>query len=420
MTATERLSPEEMVAVRKARGLRISKRSKIRERRPGEWFVPSESSGGAHVVLKDEEGETCSCPDFEINGGTTRCKHVWAVEYHRKTEMTEDGKTTTTTETLRVTYRQDWPNYNAAQCHEKEYAAKLLRGLCDSVREERQGRGRPRLPACDRVFAATMKVFTTLSTRRADGDMRDWAAKGFLSKAPSYNSVIEYLDDPKLTPILTAMIVDAAAPLRAVESQFAIDSSGFTTAVYRRWYDEKYGKERSEALWLKAHLMCGTKTNAVTSVMITDGNVSDSPQLPALLDATMKRFDVKELSADKGYSSFNNLEYAGKVGVEPFVAYKRDTLGTTGPEIWRKMFGYFQFKREEFLGHYHRRSNVESTFSMIKRKFGGNLRSKTRVAQENELLAKILCHNLSCLVHAMFELNVVPEFWPQAPTAALP
>ena len=39
------------------------------------------------------------------------------------------------------------------------------------------------------------------------------------------------------------------------------------------------------------------------------------------------------------------------------------------------MFHYFQFRRDEFLAHYHKRSNVESTFSMIKAKFGDHLRS---------------------------------------------
>jgi hypothetical protein len=51
---------------------------------------------------------------------------------------------------------------------------------------------------------------------------------------------------------------------------------------------------------------------------------------------------------------------------------------------------YFQFRKTEFLQHYHKRSNVESTFSMMKRKFGDSLRSKTDVAMINETLCKIL------------------------------
>ena len=54
---------------------------------------------------------------------------------------------------------------------------------------------------------------------------------------------------------------------------------------------------------------------------------------------------------------------------------------------------------------YHKRSNVESTFSMMKRKFGDSLRSRTDVAMINETLCKVLCHNLVVLIHEMYELG---------------
>ncbi len=44
-------------------------------------------------------------------------------------------------------------------------------------------------------------------------------------------------------------------------------------------------------------------------------------------------------------------------------------------------------------------------------KFGPALRSKTPVAQTNEVLCKVLCHNLCCLVQAIYELGIEPEFW---------
>jgi len=48
---------------------------------------------------------------------------------------------------------------------------------------------------------------------------------------------------------------------------------------------------------------------------------------------------------------------------------------------------------------------------MIKRKFGNSLRSKTKTAQVNEALCKVLCHNLCCLIQSMFEFQVQPDFW---------
>jgi len=59
---------------------------------------------------------------------------------------------------------------------------------------------------------------------------------------------------------------------------------------------------------------------------------------------------------------------------------------------------------------YHKRSNVESTFSMVKAKFGDSVRSKTEVAMKNEALCKILAHNLCCLISAIYELGIDPSF----------
>jgi hypothetical protein len=50
-----------------------------------------------------------------------------------------------------------------------------------------------------------------------------------------------------------------------------------------------------------------------------------------------------------------------------------------------------KFNQQHFMAAYHKRSNVESTFSMIKAKFGDRLRSKTRTAQITKPSAKFLC-----------------------------
>jgi hypothetical protein len=47
---------------------------------------------------------------------------------------------------------------------------------------------------------------------------------------------------------------------------------------------------------------------------------------------------------------------------------------------------YFALRREEFMGHYHQRSNVESTFWMVQSKFNTFVRSKTDTAMKNKVL----------------------------------
>ncbi len=78
---------------------------------------------------------------------------------------------------------------------------------------------------------------------------------------------------------------------------------------------------------------------------------------------------------------------------------------------WVRMYHYFVYQRDTFLTHYHQRSNVESTFSAIKRKFGDSLRSKSTVGQFNEVLCKVIAHNLCVLIAAIHELDLpAPEF----------
>jgi hypothetical protein len=51
------------------------------------------------------------------------------------------------------------------------------------------------------------------------------------------------------------------------------------------------------------------------------------------------------------------------------------------------MYHYFCLNREAFLARHCQRSNVESTFTVVKAKFGDSVRSKTPVATKNEVLA---------------------------------
>ena len=81
------------------------------------------------------------------------------------------------------------------------------------------------------------------------------------------------------------------------------------------------------------------------------------------------------------------------------------------------MFHYFQMNRDEFMRRYHVRSNVESTFSAVKRKFGDSVRSKSEVAMKNEVLAKLVCHNICCVIQEMHESGVDPTFWAEATAA---
>lgn len=74
------------------------------------------------------------------------------------------------------------------------------------------------------------------------------------------------------------------------------------------------------------------------------------------------------------------------------------------------LFKRIQADRDAFQAVYNNRPVVEAGIWSIKAKFAGSVRSKTFRAQVNEILFKVLCHNVDVLVHAAREygINIAP------------
>lgn len=127
---------------------------------------------------------------------------------------------------------------------------------------------------------------------------------------------------------------------------------------------------------------------------------------------------MNEVSTDKAYSSSANLQTVVNHQAQPYIPFKTTSRANkNAPAIWNRMYHWYSYNQKHFMAAYHKRSNVESRFSMIKAKFGDRLRSKTKTAQINEALCKVLCHNLCCVIQSTFELGIEPTFWAE-PTNA--
>jgi len=315
------------------------------------------------------------------------------------------------TQTARSTYAQDWPSYNEAQTQEKLMFLDILGELCSYIPIEngKRGAGHPKANLSEMVFSCVSKVYEQLSSRRVNSDLEIAKKMGYLDCTPHFNTILKYFNDPQLTPILTNLIQLSALPLKDFETTFAVDASGLSSAFYSRWLDHRFGYQGENVKihdWLKIHLICGVKSNIVTHIVVTDGYGSESPIFPELVQETAKNFEIKEVCADKGYSGRENMQAALDVGAFPYILFRSNSTGRArGNMAWRKLFLYFQTHRDEFMQHYHQRSNAESTFSMLKRKFQGKLMLKNEVGQINEALAKVLCHNITVLIHEAFEGN---------------
>ena len=115
------------------------------------------------------------------------------------------------------------------------------------------------------------------------------------------------------------------------------------------------------------------------------------------------------------YSSRRNLHAVADVGGTPYIPFKTGAVAKPkdrqkADPLWTQMYHHFTLRQADFNRHYHLRSNVETCFHMIKSKFGDKVRAKSDTAMVNEVLTRVLCHNVCVLIRTMYTLGITPVF----------
>jgi transposase len=311
------------------------------------------------------------------------------------------------TQSRRKTYSQsDNPRYDRAQQLEHQIFDSLLWDLLGSVKErisEVGRQGRPSIPFPVQAMVAIRKVHLSMSSRRARGLLiaLNSEGKGLLPRIPNYTAPSRFFNRPQATAILLGLIEQSGLVLKEIEDRgtVAVDSSGFCTTCMGAYCTEKHEPGRRHK-WLKAHLAIGVKTHIVLSALITDEHGADYTEfVPLLTRVRNVGHSHSTVVADKAYLGRGNFEGASDLGMEAYIPFKSNSRGLShGSPIWNRKYHEFMERREEFEEVYHRRSNVEATFSAIKRKLGEPLLSHNDGARINELLAKILAYNIGIVI----------------------
>lgn len=307
----------------------------------------------------------------------------------------------------------DWKSYNNSQTKEKIIFLRLLDDLCNLIDDDKFTMcGRKPKSLSHQIFCVCLKVYLNTSSRRVISDLELCRRRGFLGVVPHFNSVLNYFNNISVKRTLNYLIGLSALPLAQLEEKFAMDATGFSEHRYMQKWSDIRQKHYLHRKYRKAHCIYGTYSNVIASAIITEGTAADSPKFKQLLGDAAANFDVKEITADMAYSSRENMRYADQLGITPFIPFKKNATGNSkGAVVWNRMYKYFKNHRTDFMKHYHQRSNAESGFFMIKQRFGEFVSSKNDLAQTNEILAKILCHNICVLVQEMFISDLDIDFY---------
>jgi transposase len=308
-------------------------------------------------------------------------------------------------------YTQKWHLYNLAKCNEGRLFYKLLHELCQIIPEPEYKFGRPMASPRDLFFSLGLKLYSNFSSRKISSDLKHAEGYSYIKKAPHFNTLTDFLGCPATHDLLLKLLTISAMPLKELEDDYSMDSSGFGSYQYERWQKAKFQTKRGWRNYLKGHICIGTRTNIICSVSITPGNFSDIKQAPLLIKKTAANFKMKTVTGDKAYSSHRLFSLIKSYNAMPYIDFKANAAPTANsPEIWRKMFKYFQEHKEDFMKKYHRRSNVETVFSMVKVRLGEHLKCKNFENQRNELVMKFICHNVTVLIQEIYENEIHIDF----------
>ncbi len=315
------------------------------------------------------------------------------------------------------TYSQDWPLYQKACSQEKLMFLKILKDVVDfmMIEEEYKGNGRPSAYYGDILKSLCIKSYHNYSSWRLESELKIARAMGIIDEVYKRTTLMKYMQDEKITRLLHKLYKIIAQPIAPIELYFAADATGISNAYGNtRWINVRHTKEEAKHRreYSKLHIVSGCKTNIITSAKITKGNKHESPYFKPLLDDTAKIFNIKEVSADAGYLSRDNVKAVSDIGAMPFIMGKRNTnVAAKGPSTpWNSMLRLWKNKQMYFAEHYHKRSNVESTFGALKRKFGDFCRCKKPESQENEILCKIVCFNAAILSETLLSFDLKLDF----------
>ena len=311
-------------------------------------------------------------------------------------------------------YSQKWSEYDKAKTNENIFFKKLLQELLFITIDEVQipKRGRKPYSIIDKIFCMCIKIYHKSDLRKTTSILKELKQLHYLERAPSFKTLDNFFNEKDLNNILDELILISALPLANLEDTGAIDSTGFSTSRFDRWVNYKWGKhEGKERVWRKAHASVGCKTNVFFSVEVTEKNVGDAPLFEKVVGNKPLLFDLENFVADKAYSSRKILQFLHSMKIVPYIPFKKNTtIKSKGHHIWHKMFWHFKNHNDEFMEKYHKRSNIETSFHMLKSRFGDSVKTKSLVANSNEIKVKILCHNICVLIQEAFENNIFCDF----------
>ncbi len=216
-----------------------------------------------------------------------------------------------------------------------------------------------------------------------------------LKRTPHYTTLQKF--HSRIGNIFDIMLLHTHKVVNLSLKLVGMDSSGFNLNNPSHYYCHRIDNVKVKG-FIKAGLISDLDKQLVIGQVITDKQFNDASTFKPLLAQALNQGSVKIVTADKGYDSESNHEYAHAHGIQSIIPIRRKARRIKG--FYRKQMNKnFQKKI------YNKRAITETIFSVIKRTLRSNLTSRQTKNQINELKTRIIAYNMQRIVKIMEDVK---------------
>ncbi len=196
-----------------------------------------------------------------------------------------------------------------------------------------------------------------------------------MEKPPHQNTLTEWMNDERLTPILHEFLRITSLPFRAREIAAIIDSSKVSQLRNAHYQSVEYdGDERPGADWMKCHALVGVETMVVMAVAFS-GSVNkgthDINFVKPLMTEALKTFPLQFMLGDKAYLKEDILTWLWDQSIKAVIPVKkrwfRDEKKAYHESVMELVKWFDQDNGRIFHQFYRLRPKIEAFFSLLKR-----------------------------------------------------
>lgn len=195
-------------------------------------------------------------------------------------------------------------------------------------------------------------------------------------------------------------------------SNLFVDATGFTLQRVSSWFNLRLKRVIRRKDHYKLHVVGLERWQLILDFRITKGTRHDGPILRKMLRLIRK---IGLFFADGAYSCRATIKLILSKGGSPFIPFSKKATGKArGCMAWSIQFEFFKNLKWVWEHIYHQRSKIESLFSAIKRRYGDDLRGRTRKARYRELVFRLIAYNLRQALHIRFAWEQNLQLWVRA------